>query len=184
MEILRCERCGTDFEWEVQRIGRAKRYCQPCAKALERGQKHAYKVTARGRATGSAATARWLASARGREYATAYAETHRSEQAERQRRYYRTGKGRAAVMRGNCKKEGIASANAELVAYAVGAGTARCYWCGCVATEIDHVLPIALAKLFGLAHLVDAYVDALCGPCHKAKSIADRKDIDRLKRGA
>lgn len=54
-----------------------------------------------------------------------------------------------------------------------------CYFCFQKAEQIDHVLPVALAKIFNIDP--DPYCAPICIECHKCKSRLDMKDIRRLK---
>ena len=177
MVLIHCSDCG--IEVEAQRATR--KYCSGCSKQRDDAARRRWAASDEGKASSRAATARWLASDRGREYQLEW-DPDGSKGLERTKRFFKTGAGRAVVTKNNCLRFGVPYEKAMVIAKAVGDGEARCYWCGCIATDVDHVLPIAMAKALGMEAIVDDYVAAMCGPCHRAKSGKDRADIQRLKR--
>ena len=177
MVLITCSRCGATVEAKRS----TKRFCATCLKLSNREQQAAYGRSEKGRLTSRKATARWLQSEAGQAYMHEW-DKFGAKAATRQRAYRKTGKGRAAITRQNCVRAGIPFANAIRIAELVGDGKAVCYWCGAPATDVDHVLPTGLAKLFGLEATVDDYVGAMCALCHRAKSKMDRGDVSRLRR--
>lgn len=176
MAHVSCIRCGVEF----QSARTSRKYCDSCRADVNREHQRRYVASPKGKAASRQRTYRWVRSDKGRAYMKQW-DADGSKAAARQRAFRHTGKGRAVVTRANCIRAGVPFKRAVEVAVEVGDGRARCYWCGGQATEVEHVLPIGLAKLLDLGEEVDNYVDAMCKPCHRAKTIQDRADFDRCQ---
>lgn len=142
--------------------------------------KRSYASTERGKETNRKSTARWVSSEKGKEYHREWDTTEKG--AERFRRWRKSPKGRAAGTKNNELKRGVPHENAMRIAKLIGEGKAICYWCSKPATDVEHVLPIGMARITGLLDIVDDYVDAICHNCHKLKTNIDRRDIHRMKK--
>lgn len=103
------------------------------------------------------------------------------EKVEARNRYYSSPIGRAT--KNACetrRRAGIETANYWLLRRDIE--TLRCVYCGEQAEQVDHVLPIALARICGLLHVVDEYVEPACRRCHRKKSRMDRGAIASARR--
>ncbi len=94
--------------------------------------------------------------------------------------YRSSRKGRIAHARARAKRKGIPCEQYAVLRADLHDGRVCYNCCTTQATEIDHVLPIGLARHFDMIDIVDQYVAPICGPCHKIKSRMDRADIRRL----
>lgn len=198
MVMIRCRVC----EVEVERGGSRQIYCHPCAKNRENEVKRRYGNSEAGQAANRRATAKWVSSERGSAYMAEFEarpETlekraaysrykwatdpeHRAKYNEWFARYYATPEGRAfriaAVARRRC---GVA-VNYKRIALAIANNEASCYACGELAEQVDHVLPISMARFLGILDCADDYVAPICFRCHVCKTKEDIRDVRRMRR--
>lgn len=106
----------------------------------------------------------------------------KARDAAQQRAYYASPEGRAMRLAGMARRRGIPVAQFRRVALEIGRAEAVCYSCGQPATQVDHVLPISMARWLGIVDCVDDYVAAVCRCCHLAKTKADIRDVRRMRR--
>lgn len=198
-----CKRCGLEFEWiKLKALGNPRSACDDCVPILYKEGQRRYWRSERGKATSREGTAKWASSEQGRAYLSAY--EAREDVRERRaaymqdkrrtnpdycarqkawfRAYYATPEGRAKWMATVARRRGIPVENYKAIALAIGKGEAACYSCGCPAKQVDHILPVSMARLLDIKQVVDDYVAPICLPCHVAKNKDDIRDLRRMRR--
>lgn len=192
-----CVQCGR----ETMALRRSKRFCSECRAARDDAAKQRFERSE----AGKRAHQRWLATERGKEYHREYqraayatvaggdrrrasARRYQSKPAvqvrnrEWQRANYATPEGRARVLAREARRRGVLADNYRVFALAIARGEATCYACDAPAAQVDHVLPISMARLVGCIEVVDMYVAPICVSCHVCKSALDIRDLRRMRR--
>jgi 5-methylcytosine-specific restriction endonuclease McrA len=197
MEI-RCKLCGV----RVLQGGNRQIYCRSCAKKRQDEVKRRYGKSDAGQAANRRATAKWLSSERGSAYMSGWeargdvrdrrAAKHREKWAsdpeyrarhkEWFREYYATPEGRAYRIAAVARRRGVPVVNYKRIALAIAKEEAACYVCGGMAQEVDHVLPISMARFLGILDCADDYVAPICFRCHVCKTKEDIRDVRRMRR--
>lgn len=162
-----CKECGVEFE--ATKLGQSN-YCLEHSNgntSVMRGihcrANRKYKLTPKGLAS----KIRWEQSEKGK------AATSRKSL-----RYAKTEKGRLAWMRSQAKRR--SGPNYSRLKEELKINLLVCYWCHQKADVADHVIPIAMANMFGFDP--DEIVAPMCTTCHRAKTGQDLADIARLKK--
>lgn len=125
-----------------------------------------YQQSDRGREVGAKAKVRYRSSPEGQ---------------AREREYRLSNKGQAIRRAEQAKRR--SGPMAKRLTREIAAGLHRCYWCDGLAEVADHVLPLAMARAFGIATAeADLYVAPMCSRCHRIKTRQDVSDMHRIRR--
>ena len=198
MVMIQCKACWTS----VERGGSRQIYCHPCAKNRENEVKRRYGKSEAGQAANRRATAKWVSSEKGSAYMAGFEARpeimdkraarqrhkwatdpeYRRRATEHERAYYATEKGHAFRLAAVQRRRGVPTANYKLVAAAISRQEASCYVCGGLAEQVDHVLPISMARFLGILDCADEYVAPICFRCHVNKTKEDIRDVRRMRR--
>jgi 5-methylcytosine-specific restriction endonuclease McrA len=135
-----------------------------------------YRVSPKGKATqarytaspeGKVSMARYLASPKGR-----------ALQSRVRAKYLASPKGKAMRARADARRYyGCPCRNYSIIRERLP--ELQCYMCGRPAEQVDHILPISLARIWGVN--ADDYVAPICRRCHKCKTVLDIYDLRRVR---
>lgn len=184
-------------------LRKTKKYCEVCYWARLNAQKQRYAESEAGKQSSRRATNKWNKSEKGRAYekewnqsddgkqfnalkAQLYRVTH-PEHVERNRlgqreRYKNNSEYRAKRIALATQRRGALSDNYEVMAYLIAEGKVKCYMCGNVPEQVDHIFPIALAHLTRRIDMIDKYVAPVCRSCHLKKTRQDIRNIRAYRR--
>jgi 5-methylcytosine-specific restriction endonuclease McrA len=109
-------------------------------------------------------------------------ELYRERYREWFRNNYAKPEGRAKWLATVARRRGCPTANYKRIALAIANGEATCYVCGGPGKEVDHVLPISMARFLGILDCADDYVAAICFRCHVCKTKEDIRDVRRMRK--
>lgn len=177
-----CIDCGGVIDRETRNPVKT---CASCQRKRVLASKAKYQSSDNGRGAAS----RFWASDKGQQYRKHYRIVVSAEVQERinasKKKYQESKVGAVRRAVAQLKRGrglyGFSANYIELVRQ-VKIGNVECYSCGGEAEQVDHVLPVGLAKLFDLISVVDDYVAPICKVCHRVKSGKDLSDILRSRR--
>lgn len=176
--VKNCRQIKNTYRFSAVGVAAEVRY-----RSTEKGRQTSRRNSARTAQTeqGKQRIAAWWRSEAGKTSAAKYGASEQGRLVKKQAviKYRASDKGKEAIARHNAKwRTGLTPTNYLALKYTLA--NLVCYGCGVPAKQIDHVLAIGLARIFGLLSVVDEYAAPICIECHKDKTRQDRLDIFRL----
>lgn len=183
--IITCKECSKQFE------GRSNaKYCVECRPLVLRRMRHKWDAKYAATDRGKAAKRRYKRTTKGKLSKQRYDQSPKGRLAAVRKtiKYQHTGAGRLIKLyQDMARRSGLQDPEAYVIRHRLMRKLReRCVECGAVyrrTHQLDHIIPLALGRLFGLSDLdTDSNWQILCLQCHKEKTRCDISYIAELKR--